>query len=119
MTTVALLRPQRLEHPHRLGPSPQQEIADRAADKSFCTLSRGGANAVARAKLLVDRFQARSRVDRVAVSCVIVEPAAAEIADNRGSRMNANAGDAERRASRYPFLPIAFGVSVEREGAAD
>ena len=33
--------------------------------------------------------------------------------------MNANAGDAERRASRHPFLPIAFGVSVEREGASN
>src|SRR5580704_13807676 len=107
-TAFALLGPQRLENPHGLGPSPQEEIADRAADKSFCTLSGGGADADARPELLVDRLEARGRVDGVAVSGVIVEPAAAEIADNRGSRMNANAGDAERRAWRHPFLPIAF-----------
>ena len=56
MTAPALLGPQRLENPHGLGPSPQEEIADRAADKSFCTLSGGGADADARAELLVDRF---------------------------------------------------------------
>jgi hypothetical protein len=110
----ALLGPQRLENPHGLGPSPQEEIADRAADKSFCTLSGGGADADARAELLVDRLEARGRVDGVAVSRVVVEPAPAEIADNRESGMNANAGDAKRRTSRLPLLPVAFGVSVDR-----
>ena len=56
MTTFALLRPQRLEHPHRVGPSPQQEIADRAADKSLRAIGCGGDYADARAELFVDRF---------------------------------------------------------------
>jgi len=63
---------------------PQEEIADRAADKSFRALSSGGADADPRAELLVDRLQARGGVDGVAVSCVVVEPAAAEIANNGG-----------------------------------
>src|SRR3984885_6244751 len=60
-TAFALLGPQRLENPHGLGPSPQEEIADRAADKSFCALSGGGADADARAELLVDCFEPRGR----------------------------------------------------------
>ena len=90
VAAFALLGPQWLEHAHGLGPTPEHEIADRAADKSFRALRGGGADADARAELLVDRLEARGRVDGVAVSCVVVEPAAAEIADNRGSGMNAD-----------------------------
>ena len=118
-TAFALLGPQRLENPHGLGPSPQEEIADRAADKSFCALSGGGADADARAELLVDCFEPRGRVDCVAVGCVVEQPPATEIADDCWSGMNANTGDAKRRASRHPVLPIAFGMRVERERAAD
>src|ERR1700722_14027574 len=119
MTALALLRPQRLEHSHGFGPAPEQKIADRAADKSFRPLRCGNADAGARPELLVDRLEAGRRVDGVAVSCVIIEPAAAEIPDNRGPRMNTDAGDARRRTWGPPVLPIAFGVSIERERAGD
>jgi len=72
-TAFALLGPQRLENPHGLGPSPQEEIADRAADKSFCALSDGGADADARAELLVGGFQPRRNVYGITVGCVVEE----------------------------------------------
>ena len=69
-------------------------------------LGGGGADADARAELLVDRFEPRRGVDGVAIGRVVEQPPAAEIADDRRSRMNADAGDAERHAARFPFQAV-------------
>src|ERR1700691_4382225 len=107
MVTGALLRQQRFKHAHGLASSPQQEVADWAAIESCRALGGGRADADARTELLVGCFEPRGRVDCVAVGCVVEQPPATEIADDCWSGMNANAGDAKRRASRHPILPIA------------
>ncbi len=108
---------ERLVSAQRFAPAAQPEIADRAAIKSFRLLGGDRADADARAELLVDRFEPRRGVDRVAVSRVVKKPPAAEIADDRRSRMDPDARDAERDAARVPFAAVVFGARVEGERA--
>src|SRR5271155_4894787 len=108
MAIGALLRPQWFEPSHRLASSPQQEIADRAAIESWRALGSARANADARAKLFVDRFEACGGIDCVAVGCVVEQAPAAEIVDDRRSGMNADAGSDERHAPRFPLVAILF-----------
>ena len=70
-----VLRAQRLERAQRLAPPAKHEIADRAAEEVVRPLRRRGADADARAELLVDRLQPRRGVDRVAIGRVVEQAA--------------------------------------------
>src|SRR4051812_34593055 len=81
---------QRLQGTDRLRSALQHEIADRAADEALSPCRNVAADADRRAELLVHRFETSSDVDGVAVSRVLEEAAAAEIAHDRRSGMNAD-----------------------------
>ena len=74
-------------------PSSQHEVAHRTAPEVFYLGREDCADANAAAELLVGSFQTRRDVDGVAIGRVVEEPAAAEVADNRWTGMNADPCD--------------------------
>src|SRR5579871_2039142 len=108
---------QRLEGAGRLAAAPQHEVPDRPAEEPLRALCSYAADADARAQLFVDRLEPGSGVDRVAVGGVVEQPAAAKIAHDRRTGVDADAGCTERHAVLSPFLAVFLGTGVERERA--
>ena len=116
---LILLDPQRLEGAQGFRPAPQQQVAYRPAVEvlHFCREDRADANAGA--ELLVGGFQSRGDVDGVAIGRVVEEAAAAEIADDRRSGMNADACGAQRDSFLVPALAESLRVFVQSQCAGD
>ena len=96
---------QRLQGTDRLRSTLQHEISDGAADEALGARRNIAADTDRRAELLVRRLETSSDVDGVAVSRVLEEAAAAEIADDRRSGVNAD----PRRSQGNPALVPAPG----------
>src|ERR1700735_5236425 len=71
---------QRFVSPQRLAAPAQHQITDRPATKLLCAVSDRGSDANMCPKKLVGSLQPRRRVDGVAISGVVEETAAAEVA---------------------------------------
>src|SRR5215470_17189838 len=116
---VELLFLQRFECPDHLTPAPQHKIADWPPTKILDTFGQFRADADAGTELLVCRFKTRGNVDRIAIGGVVEKPTAAEISDNRRSRVNTDARHAECDTLLLPALTEALGKFVQSKCAGD
>src|SRR5215218_8920470 len=110
---------QRLQGTDRFRSTLQHEIADGAANKALSPCRNVAADADRRAELLVHRLETSSDVDGVAVGRVLEEAAAAEIADDRRSGVNADPRRAQGDPALVPEPTELARERVERERAHD
>ena len=102
---------QRLQGTDRFRSTLQQEISDGAADEALGSCGNIAADTDGRAELLVRRLQTSSDVDGVAISRVLEEAAAAEIADDRRSGVNT---DPRRSQGNPALVPEPAELACER-----
>src|SRR6185437_1170617 len=91
--------------------------AQRAKDDAVAQRARRIADADARAELLVDAFEPRGGVHRIAARAIGKALARAEIADHRGPGMDADPCLAERDPLLFLFTAEGLGEAVDLEGA--
>src|SRR5262249_44679450 len=97
----------------------QDEIANWTSLKVFGAIGDDGADANAGAQKLVGSLKPRCRIDGIAVRGVVEKAAATKIADQHGTGMHTDAGDAKIHALSFPLLSKPGGPGVELMRAGD
>src|SRR5580698_4505642 len=104
---------------HGLRPPPQHKVSNRPAAKLLHSRHENSADAYAGAELLVCGFQPRRNIDRIAVSRVVEEAAAAKISHNCRSRMNTNTRDTKRDVIPLPTFAECLCVLIQSQRACN
>jgi hypothetical protein len=113
------IRRERLIGTQRLAAATQDQIAQWPVLKVLRALGERGTDADPGPQKLVGSLQSRCGIDGVAVRGVVEEAAPAEIADQRGTGVNADAGDAEIHAPRLPACAKFLRLGIEVVGAGN